>query len=177
MDESDHELIRAAGQGDRDAFERFVNAWRGRIFSFLYRYLGDRPAAEDLSQEVFLRVYQAASRFEPMGKVSTWIFTIAYRLAVNELKRRLRKPLTECDLSPSEIQVYHGACAEPVVAWELEQDFQTGLAQLPETQRAALLLRVNEGLNYEQIGTVLSVSQSGVESLLFRARKQLRRIL
>jgi hypothetical protein len=77
MDDPDIELLRAIAGADHLAFKRLVERYQSRLFNFLYRYLRDREAAEDLTQEVFLKVYQAAPRFEPRAKVRTWIFTIA----------------------------------------------------------------------------------------------------
>ena len=91
MYDPDIELLRAIAGGDHLAFKRLVERYQSRLFNFLHRYLRDREAAEDLTQEVFLKVYQAAPRFEPRAKVRTWIFTIAYNLAVNELRRRQRR--------------------------------------------------------------------------------------
>jgi RNA polymerase sigma-70 factor (ECF subfamily) len=135
--------------------------------------MGDRFGAEDIAQEVFLRVYRAASEFEPRGKVSTWIFKIAYNLSLNELLRRSRFcPITDIgDHGFELVEPNHTGCKE------LEEEVMDAVRHLPEKQRAALLLRVNEGLSYAEIGNTLSTSISSVESLLFRARENLRKIL
>jgi RNA polymerase sigma-70 factor, ECF subfamily len=142
--------------------------------NFIYKYLGDRFGAEDLAQEVFLRIYCSAAEFEPRGKVSTWIFKIAYNLSVNEISRRKRLCLIADTVEEKGIEV---ATPSPANGLELKEILMDAIARLPEKQKAALLLRVNEELSYSEIGNVLSVSVSSVESLLFRARENLRKML
>ena len=169
----EYELIKAIGAGDILAFEMLVKRYRDPVANFIFKYMGDRFGAEDIAQEVFLRVYRAASRFEPRGKVSTWIFKIAYNLSLNEVLRRSRFcPITDIDDRGFEL-------AEPnhTARKELEEEVMDAVRRLPQKQRAALLLRVNEGLSYAEIGNILSTSISSVESLLFRARENLRKTL
>jgi RNA polymerase sigma-70 factor (ECF subfamily) len=176
MDDPDIELLRAIAGGDHLAFKRLVERYQSRLLNFLYRHLRDRQAAEDLTQEVFLRIYQAAPRFEPRAKVRTWIFTIAYNLAVNELRRRRRRGFF--GLLVHEDQ--QGVAAEAPEAGnrlEFEERMAKSLALLPDRQRAALLLRVRDELSYQEVGAILGVSRASVESLLFRARERLRRLL
>ena len=177
MEKTDFDLVKAVGAGDQQAFEYLVKKYRNPVFNFIYRYLGERHAAEDILQEVFLGLYRAAPRFEARARVSTWLFKIAYNLSMNELKRRKRLlnlkeslhglPRTETGPSASSI----------IEARELEEDVRTVLDQLPENQKAAMLLRVNEELSYAEISEVLSVSVSSAESLIFRARTRLRQLL
>jgi RNA polymerase sigma-70 factor, ECF subfamily len=170
----EYALIEAIGAGDILAFEMLVKRYRNPVLNFIFKYTGgDRFGAEDIAQEVFLRVYRAASEFEPRGKVSTWIFKIAYNLSLNEVLRRSRFcPITDIDDLGSEL-------AEPdhTGRKELEEEVMDAVGHLPPKQRAALLLRVNEGLAYAEIGNILSTSVSSVESLLFRARENLRKTL
>jgi RNA polymerase sigma-70 factor (ECF subfamily) len=169
----EYELIKAIGAGDILAFETLIKRYRDPVLNFIFKYMGDRFGAEDIAQEVFLRVYRAASGFEPKGKVSTWIFKIAYNLSLNEVLRRSRFcPVTGIDDPGFEqAEPDHSGCKE------LEEEVMEAVRHLPEKQRAALLLRVNEGLTYAEIGNTLSTSIPGVESLLFRARENLRKIL
>jgi RNA polymerase sigma-70 factor, ECF subfamily len=178
MDDSDHALIKAIGGGDHRAFERLVQRYQHAVLNFIFRHTGDRHTAEDLAQEVFMRVYCASSDFEPRGKVSTWIFKIAHNLCLNEAKRRIRRERLHHTLHLQGIDaggyvssqgVEHHEC-------EYERDLMPVLEELPDNQRAALLLRVNEGLSYAEISRVLSVSVASVESLIFRARTRLRQI-
>ncbi len=172
--DTEHRLIKAVGSGDSAAFEALIKKYQRPVLNFIYKYLGDRFASEDIAQEVFLRVYRASPEFEPRGKVSTWIFRIAYNLCLNEIVRRRRVYFT-ADFGenepapPAEIEkAGHDA---------LKEELMEAVRQLPEKQRAALLLRVNEELSYMEISQVLAVSVSSVESLLFRARANLKRLL
>jgi RNA polymerase sigma-70 factor (ECF subfamily) len=169
----EYELIKAIGAGDIVAFEMLIKKYRDPVSNFIFKYMGDRFGAEDIAQEVFLRVYRAASEFEPRGKVSTWIFKIAYNLSLNEVLRRSRF----CPIADIDDREFELAAPNHTGRKELEEEVMDALRRLPQNQRAALLLRVNEGLSYAEIGNILSTSISSVESLLFRARQNLRKTL
>lgn len=98
----DYELIRAIGAGDASAFEMLIERYRGPVLNFIFKYTGDRFGAEDIAQEVFLRVYRAAPGFEPRGRVGTWIFKIAYNLSINEVLRGKRFIRADEDLEQYE---------------------------------------------------------------------------
>lgn len=171
---SDFELIEAIGNGNHKAFEALVKRYQTPLFNFAYRYLADGSVAEEVTQEVFLRIYRAASEFrvKKHARASTWIFKIAYNLSMNQLKRRNRylrwKRWYVTSLLP-ETQI--PASMEDRI---FLKQILSELSKLPEKQRAALLLRVDEGLSYKEISEVLQVSTSSVEALLFRARKKLK---
>jgi RNA polymerase sigma-70 factor, ECF subfamily len=177
MEETDIELVKAVGAGDLQAFEYLVKKYQSPVLNFVYRLVGDRDAAEDILQEVFWGLYRAAPRFEARAQLSTWLFKIAYNFSMNEIKRRKRylnlkealHDLPHAETGPSALSA--------IEARELEKDVMTALDQLPENQKAAMLLRVNEDLSYAEISEVLSVSFSSAESLIFRARTRLRQIL
>jgi RNA polymerase sigma-70 factor (ECF subfamily) len=177
MVDADFSLIQATAQGDHHAFEDLIKRYQTPVLNFIYRYLGDRCAAEDLTQEVFLRVYQAAPRFDPRARVSSWIFRIAYNLSINELRRRSRLSKFAVNASLEGIEYSDESCSEGLKRDETLEEITTVLDQLPEKQRAALLLKVNEGLSYREIGEVLETSVASVESLIFRARKNLKQLL
>lgn len=173
----DHALVDASGRGDWKAFESLVKRYQRPLLNFTARYLGDRAAAEDLTQEAFLRIYRAAPRFEAKTKVSTWVFRIAYNLVLTEIDRRRRqKNLCEA-LCQSREEPDQEAFDPASESFEWEEEVMSALAGLPGNQRAALLLRINEDLSYLEIGEVLGVGVQSVESLLFRARKNLRQSL
>jgi len=176
MDDSDHALIKAIGNGDHLAFERLVQRYQHRVLNFIFNHTGDRHTAEDLAQEVFMRVYRASSDFEPRGKVSTWIFKIAHNLCLNEAKRFMRSERLHRTLHAQGIGAGGYVSSQGVERHEYERDLMHALEGFPDNQRAALLLRVNEGLSYAEISRVLSVSVSSVQSLIFRARTRLRQI-
>jgi RNA polymerase sigma-70 factor (ECF subfamily) len=173
MADPEHALIKAIAGGDQEAFERLVKRYQNPLYNFIYRHLGDRALAEDITQETFLQIYRSASRFEPRARVSTWIFKIAFNLSLNESERRTRRQLRETPMT-DEHQYADGNSTTAVARYELEQQITGLLGRLPDRQRAALLLRVNEGLSYREIAEVLGLSVQGVESLIFRARQELR---
>lgn len=162
------------GQRDTAALEEFIGRYQPRLARFLFRYLGDGPATEDLVQETLLRVWDHSPCFQPRARVSTWVFGIAYRLALNELKRRNRfqRFINHCaDLLTWAIpQTPH----DQILEKERMRQIQPEVEKLPERQRAALLLRVQEDLSYGQIAQVLDTTVPGVESLIHRARQRLR---
>lgn len=177
MVDPEHDLIDAIASGDVDAFERLVRRYRNPLLNFICRYLGDRPTSEDLTQEVFLRIYRAAGRFEPRTKVSSWVFRIAYNLAMNELKRRRRFLALREDIDGTEVQVMDDGSLRERESIDMKEEIATAMAGLPESQRAALLLRVNEEMSYREIADVMGLSVAGVESLIFRARRHLKNTL
>jgi RNA polymerase sigma-70 factor, ECF subfamily len=174
MDDPDLKLIHATARGDREAFESLVRRYQGPLLNFITRYMGDRFASEDILQEVFLRVFRAAHRFEPKTRVSSWIFHIAYNQAMTELGRRERLRRLREAVVKSGGEGEDASWSEPHQRLELEEEMLSALDRLPENQRAALLLRINEELSYREIADVLGVSVQSVESLLFRARTSLR---
>jgi RNA polymerase sigma-70 factor (ECF subfamily) len=173
----DRRLIEAVGTGDALAFEKLIEKYRTSILNFIYRYVGDRFTSEDLAQEVFLRVYSSAADFEPRSKVSTWIFKIAYNLSLNEILRRGRLCVLADTVEEVEKRGIEVRAPDFLEGNELRETLMDSIRILPEKQRAALLLRVNEELSYSEIGDVLSTSVSSVESLIFRARENLRKVL
>jgi RNA polymerase sigma-70 factor, ECF subfamily len=176
MVDPEFDLIIAIAHGDHEAFERLVRRYQSPLHNFLARYLEDRGAAEDLAQEVFLKVHQMAPRFIPKGRVSSWIFKIAYNLAQNELKRRSRLRRMVDHEWYREGAAYRGS-TEAAAQREVEEEFMAALHDLSEDQRAALQLRVAEELSYREISEIMGASVQSVESLLFRARKRLRQSL
>ena len=146
------------------------------MLNFVTRF-SDRTIAEDITQEVFLRVYRAAPRFQPKAKVSTSIFQIAYNQALSEIGRHKRQRNLNENWHLKQGRKHPGKPLGHTERYELEEEIMSVLGRLPDNQRAALLLRTNEGLSYREIGTILGVSIQSVESLLFRARTSLKRYL
>jgi RNA polymerase sigma-70 factor (ECF subfamily) len=174
MDDPDLELIEATSRGDQKAFELLVKRYQRPLLNFIIRF-GVWHHAEDIAQEVFLRIYRAAPRFQAKAKVSTWIFQIAYNQALTEISRRQRQQNLNEILYQNREESALGPLSGPTESYELEEEIMSALRQLPDNQRASLLLRTNEGLSYREIGAILGVSIPSVESLLFRARTSLKR--
>jgi RNA polymerase sigma-70 factor, ECF subfamily len=179
MEDPEFDLITAIAHGDQAAFEQLVRRYQNPVITFICRYIGDYYAAQDLAQEVFLRVFQAAPKFKPLGKVSSWVFRIAYNLSANELKRRKRLRGFLNGMSAEGRRLPGGWSTSQTESGnrESEERLMVAMGQLPENQRAALLLKINEGLTYLEISNVMDVSVASVESLIFRARSRLKQLV
>jgi len=182
----DAALMLRVKQGDEDAFTALVEKYKQPVMNLAYRTLRDATEAEDLAQSVFVQAWKSASRYEATAKFSTWLFTIARNLCLNEIRRRSRHPAGSLDqarddnedqplfqiqdhkLAPTPDQLLHG---------ELESKVSEAISALPENQRIALALCREEELSYEQIAEVLDCSLSATKSLIHRARETLKHTL
>jgi RNA polymerase sigma-70 factor (ECF subfamily) len=163
--ETDPALIRAAAAGDLTAFEQIVRAHQQEVWRFLRRLLGDDGAAEDVTQETFLRVYQRLPGFAFRAKFSTWVFQVARNAGIDELRARERRSRLAGALPPSP-----GATSG---AAEATVELDAALATLAVDLREALLLIEVLGLHYAEAATVLSVPVGTVKSRVFAARARL----
>lgn len=181
---SEKALVQKAKAGDRDAFAALVSAYEGKIYNLALRYLGNREDAMDASQEVFLRVFRFLPGFQEESGFSTWI----YRIGVNVCKDMLAKRAKRGELSlelPDEEEDYRTAEVadsrydpEAIVEQaDLRESLAEAIGQLPQQQRAMIVLRDIQGLSYEEIGQVLSLESGTVKSRLSRARENLRKKL
>jgi len=179
----DAALMLRVKHGDLQAFEELVQKYKHPIVNVIFRMLHDLEEAEDLAQNVFLRVLQSAGRYEVSAKFSTWIFTIARHLCLNEIRRRGRHPAQSLESSQSEDdeqaprQYPDTKTVSPPQAFlnrELEQKIQEALADLPAKQRLAIALCQEEELSYEEIARVLGCSLSATKSLIHRGRETLK---
>jgi len=173
-------------RGELRAFEELVEKYKQPVANLMARMLGDPIEAEDLAQNVFLQVYRSAHRYRVSAKFSTWLFTIARNLCLNELRRRSRHPAESLDAAhpEAEHEPRHAVADHrqpgPVgllLASELVAKVQEALLGLPENQRLAILLWRDEELAYEDIAAVLGCSLTAVKSLIHRARETLKRRL
>ena len=176
----DAELMLRVKEGDGASFGVLLDKHRSSVVHFLYRMVQNQAVAEELAQEVFLRVYRSRSTYEPTAKFTTWMFRIATHLALNALRdgknERLQERLDDdsgglpvrqvCDRRPTIEQ-------SMVYAAKLDE-VRRAISILPEKQRAAVLMHKYEEMEYSQIANVLSCSESAVKSLLFRAYETLR---
>ena len=172
-------LMLRVKEGDVRAFEQLVEMHQRAVIGTVARMLNNLDDAHDVAQQVFVRVWRSAPRYEPSAKFTTWLFTIMRNLVFNEMRRRGRKR----EVSMEERQEEHHlepATAERanpdtiVAQGELEAAIDRAIQSLPEKQRLAVLLRRDVDMPYEEIGDVLKMSLSAVKSLLFRARNDLK---
>jgi RNA polymerase sigma-70 factor (ECF subfamily) len=179
----DIRLMLQAQAGEPGAFEQLVRRYRHRILGFLHHLLDDIEEAEDLAQEVFLRVYRARKRYRPCSKFCTWLFTIASNLAMNSLRARRRKPavsLQSYEAGPSAEELIPDRQVGPAQraqTLEMGQRIHAALDSLKERQRRALVLNKFEGKSYAETGAAMGLTVKAVKSLLSRARLKLRAAL
>lgn len=176
----DAELMLRVRQGDVNSFAILLNKHRPAIVRFIYRKLKNLGMAEELSQEVFLRVYRSRATYEPTAKFTTWLFRIATHLALNALRdgknQRCEERLDERadDMPARQLQDGRPTAEQAMVYQARLAEVRRAVAALPEKQRAAVLMHKYEEMEYTQIAKVLSCSESAVKSLLFRAYETLR---
>ncbi len=172
--------------GDEAAFEALVEHFKIPVLNFVYRQVGNLEDAEDIAQHVFVQVYKNAEKYEPTAKFTTWLFTIARNLCLNEFRRRTRHPvqsLQETYSEDPEAEPFQyadpGAKSPSTVSSEkeLQQAILAAIHRLPENQRTAVLLCRYEGMPYEEIAKILGASVSATKSLLHRAREALKKDL
>ncbi|HVZ34707.1 MAG TPA: sigma-70 family RNA polymerase sigma factor [Polyangiaceae bacterium] len=163
-------LLQQVAQGDVQAYRQLVERHLRGIHAFAYRMLGSRAEAEEVSQESFLRLWQEAGRFVARAKPSTWLYRVAHNLAIDRLRRRRERP----DLEGIEQVAGTEGPAQSHDRRQLAAAVERALAELPERQRAAIGLVHYQGLSNAEAAEVLGVGVRALESLLARARRQLR---
>ncbi len=172
-DARDIALMERIRSGDYAAFEALVEAHQARVLGTAARMLGDATEAEDIAQQVFIRVWNSAARYEAGAKFTTWLLTITRNLVFNESRRRKRHPAGPTPEGADAPDPARTPSAELLEA-ERQAAIEAAIASLPEAQRLAVVLRRYQDVSYEEIAQVLEVSVPAVKSLLFRARTELR---
>ncbi len=178
--ETDLELMLRVRRGDADSFEELLRRYRLPLVGFFCRMLRDRALAEDLAQEVFLRVYKARERYQPEARFTTWLYRIATNLALNALRdRRAEVTLGEEENADGEPRRERFVDPMPSAEQRLidvdrERLVRQAVEALPPNQRAAVILHKYQEVDYRQIAGILKLSESAVKSLLFRAYETLR---
>jgi RNA polymerase sigma-70 factor (ECF subfamily) len=178
---SDEELARLCQErlpGDSRPFHALVTRYRDRVMNTAYRFLGDFHDAEDLAQEVFLKVYRGLPDFRATSSFSTWLYRITVNTCRNELRRRSRRPsFLEPDLEGLGIPLPATLSVEQVVIVHEQRDaIQNTLNRLSETDREALILRDVQGLSYQEIAAMLGISLSAAKMRMRRARLAFREL-
>jgi RNA polymerase sigma-70 factor (ECF subfamily) len=179
----DAALMLRVKQGDAAAFTALVEKYKQPVMNLAWRTLRDETEAEDLAQNVFVQAWKSAERYQATAKFSTWLFTIARNLCLNEIRRRSRHPAESLDQTRDEsdeqplyqvVDKRIAAAPEAMLGDELVHKVDAALADLPENQRLALALCRQEELSYEEIAAVLGCSLSATKSLIHRARETLK---
>jgi RNA polymerase sigma-70 factor, ECF subfamily len=180
---TDAEVMLAVAAGDEVAYSYLVTKYHRQIIHFLYRMVHNEAVAEELAQEVFLRVYRSRESYRAEAKFSTWLYRIATNLAVNharDTKYERTAPTLELDQPDAESGTLpEVAASDPNVEQTMLREermaaIRAQVAALPERQRMAVLMHKYQEMDYRQIGDVLKLSESATKSLLFRAYQTLR---
>ncbi len=183
----DVRLMLRVRSDEHGAFQELVERFQHRLINVLSHLCGRADEAEDLAQEVFLRVYRAREDYHPQAKFSTWLFTIANNVALNALRRKQRKPTVQLlatdsgPLGQRPVEALAAARTAPpdhqLHQEELVKVIRSALDQLNDRQRLAVVLNKFEELSYEEIAQIMGITTKAVKSLLSRARCQLRDLL
>ena len=176
------ELMGAWQRGDEQAFHELVEAYSGRVYALLTRFLGRaHPGREDLVQEVFLRVVKARARYTPSAQFSTWLYTIVWRICINETERDARRSVVSLDapvledgaglMLPDEVEMDP---LEGVARADVIRTVRAAIAELPDAQRIAIVLARYHSLSFAEIAEVVGSSEKAIKSMIPRARETLR---
>jgi RNA polymerase sigma-70 factor (ECF subfamily) len=188
LHDPDVRLMLQVKAGDAAAFEELVERYKNRLLTVLEHLVGHREQAEDLAQEVFLRVFRARERYEPGAKFSTWLFTIANNVASNALRSKSRRREVgvpegnAADSSQMSLDQLAKAASGFMPARRMDKAEQAAMVRqavssLNDRQRTALLLSKFEGMSYQDIAETMGLSVQAIKSLLSRARVNLKEIL
>jgi len=176
--EHDAQLMLLVKEGDESSFAKLLERYRAPVMNFIYRMVQNQTAAEELAQDVFLRVYRARKSYEPSAKFTTWLFRIATHIALNAIRDgRNERGLESLDEEHSQavnLPDRRGTVEQALVEEARFAEIRRAVQSLPAKQRAAVLMHKYQEMDYTQIARVLDCSESAVKSLLFRAYETLR---
>jgi RNA polymerase sigma-70 factor (ECF subfamily) len=182
MEITDHELMRKIKEGDMPAFDTLVRRWEHRLYNVVCKILSDPETTRDVCQEIFLKIYQTAKKYRPIGQFETWLYRIAVNHSINELKKRKRHQtyslthdyeneigdeLLDPEPQPDEIAQQN----------EINSYIQDALKNLSTDQRIVVILRHYEGLKFQQIAEILNCPLGTVKSRIYSAMDQLKMML
>jgi RNA polymerase sigma-70 factor (ECF subfamily) len=179
----DFKLIESFRKGDEKAFEEIVRRYHRQVANIIYLTLGNREEVDDLSQEVFVRVFRSLERFEYDSSLYSWIYRIAVNLCIDEIrKKKIRKLipldfLTEKKLEGEKKSKTVVTASDHLLQKEKEEVIRGALGKLSPIHRTVILLREYQDLSYGEIAKTLRISQQAVKSRIFRAREELRVLL
>jgi RNA polymerase sigma-70 factor, ECF subfamily len=185
LDDPEVGLMLRVREGDQEAFGELQSRYAGRVFGYFCRQLKDRVEAEDLTQEVFLRLYRSRGRYQARARFATWVFHITQNVARNALRSRRRHPCVQLNPNtPAERNLLEvmlsdrgEAPSQPLERNEVADVVRAAVAELASRQRTALELHQFHDHTYAQVAAELDMTPKAAKSLLYRARNQLRVVL
>lgn len=182
MEEFESKIMAEVAKGNLSAFREIVERYQKPLLNFVSKFVSDKTMPEDISQEVFLRVFKAAKNYKPKAKFKTWLFKIAVNYCLNEIRADKNSPqcidlfeLNEAGFLAVAPDTY--SPEKELENRELGDILRQAIADLPEKQRIALLLKKYHGFSYDEISHIMGCSVSAIESLIQRARHNLKKTL
>ncbi len=170
----DIELMLRFQKGDERCFEELVHKHTRGVLNLVFRYLGDAARAEDVSQDIFVKVYKARMKYEPKAKFSTWLYRIAVNHCLNEIRARKSQPSLAAPISDI-VEEPEGENPDARLSrMELQRAVKAAIDALPENQRMAVILSRYEDMSYDEIAEAMGMSLEAVKSVLFRAKENLK---
>ena len=171
---NDDQLVEACRRGDAQAFQELVERHKGLVFALIARSVPDRNRAEDLAQDVFLRIYRGLPYFRGESRLSTWVYRIVANVCSHEQTRRGAPASLDDDRQQP---VLPGAADRQFSDLELRERLEKAIARLPANQRLLVAAHYLEGVRYEELAEALNLPIGTVKTHLYRAKQQLRRML
>jgi RNA polymerase sigma-70 factor (ECF subfamily) len=187
-EKANEDLMGSVRIGNKYAFEVLIHRHQRSVLNFIFRFLGNRTDAEDLTQEVFFRVWKAAGTYKPDAKFTTWLYRIATNLCINRqhairIRRLFVQSRIQEQIQDSKDSSIIGESAEilspedRIIDSEQSTRLLNAINELPTSQRVAIVLRIYDEMSYQEIAQIMGRSISSVDSLLIRAKKNLHRKL
>jgi RNA polymerase sigma-70 factor, ECF subfamily len=174
LEQPDPDVLRRAQRGDERAFALILRAYETPIFNYIYRIVGDRPLAEDLTQDVFVRVFQALPKFSLRCKFTTWLFQVTKNRVLDELRARERRPQSVLAIEDApRLELVD----PPVERLETIEALWRAVGELNPDLKMALLLRDIAGLPYNEIADSLEITLATVKWRIFKAREEVQQAL
>lgn len=182
INESGADLVRRCRSGDGSAWEEIVSNFSRRIFNLAYRFTSNAEAAEDLTQEVFVRIYKTLEQFDPkQGDLTNWLMRLARNLIIDDYRKRQRNPqdsiAEDVDDHIFHLRAVGGSQQSEMERRELREQVQVGINKLPSDLKVCVILRDIEELSYQEIVDLLEIPEGTVKSRINRGRIELAKIL
>jgi RNA polymerase sigma-70 factor (ECF subfamily) len=171
---TDMDILAQVSAGNVDAYGKIAGRYNGRLYNFVYRFVGDRETAEDVVQETFLRAFRKRTEYRAIANFSTWLFTIAGNLAKSELRRRKRWRMFSIERGVPDESARPDKVAESSLT---DGQIQQAIASLPENYKQVILLRDVQGMSYQEISDIVDCPVGTVKSRVNRARLKLQQKL
>ncbi len=174
---SDIQLIERVNSGEKEAFTLLIERYQQKVFQTCMGFMHNQTDAEDLAQEVFIKVYKSLKSFQGNSSFGTWIYRITVNKAINQLRRNKLRTLVGLDARAMETPADHNKADGPLLQREQKEQIKRALNQLNSQQKAAFVLFYYQELSMVEVAGVLQKSQKATESLVFRARQNLQKML